>query len=450
MDLFEQRKIYTVGEITSDIKKTLEKFGLVWIQGEVSNFKHAASGHMYFSLKDEAAQIRAAFFKGSNLYLKFKPADGLEVVVRGRLSVYAPRGDYQLIVEYMEPVGVGSLQLAFEQLKEKLRKEGLFDEERKRRLPVLPRKIGIVTSPTGAAIRDMLRILERRNSALHVLLYPARVQGAEAASEIVAGIRHLNARDDIDVIIVGRGGGSIEDLWAFNDEGVARAIFESAIPVISAVGHEVDFTIADFVADLRAPTPSAAAEQVSGAREQLQAEVQSLAGRAKQAVRLILEKRRLHLQRLAQNRAFLATPTRIQELQQRFDEASLKMMQAMRRFVTQVRHRERVLVTRLVKIDLRGSVGRSREILKGMRQALAAAMRLRLQRVRGALQLGVGRMDAMSPLAILERGYSICRDAGGAILKQAAAVAPGEQVSVKLARGEIGCRVESTTQEGEA
>jgi exodeoxyribonuclease VII large subunit len=243
VDLFEKRKIYSVYEITSEIKKTLDLFGILWIQGEISNFKRHTSGHMYFALKDDRAQLKAAFFRNSNLYLKIKPEDGLEVLVRGRISVYEPRGDYQVIVEFMEPVGLGSLQLAFEQLKEKLRKEGLFDEAHKKPLPLLPQKIGIVTSPTGAAIRDMLRILARRNASLHVFLYPAKVQGEGAAREIAEGVRYFNSRQDIDVIIVGRGGGSIEDLWAFNEEIVARAIFESRIPVISAVGHEVDFTI---------------------------------------------------------------------------------------------------------------------------------------------------------------------------------------------------------------
>ena len=321
MDLFEQRKIYSVFEITSEIKKTLDRFGIIWIQGELSNFKRHSSGHMYFALKDDRAQLKAAFFRNSNLYLKFRPEDGLEVLVRGRISVYEPRGDYQVIVEYMEPVGLGSLQLAFDQLKEKLRKEGLFDEGHKKPLPLLPRKIGIVTSPTGAAIRDMLRILARRNASLHILIYPARVQGDGSAQEIAEGVRYLNTRRDIDVIIVGRGGGSIEDLWAFNEEIVARAVFESRIPVISAVGHEVDFTISDFVADLRAPTPSAAAEMVSGAREDLMATVQSLAGRLVQAARLGIETRRLALERLARNRAFYVTPNKIRDFQQSFDEA---------------------------------------------------------------------------------------------------------------------------------
>jgi exodeoxyribonuclease VII large subunit len=308
MGLFAERKVFTVFEITSEIKRSLERFGLIWIQGEISNFKHHSSGHMYFTLKDKRAQLKAACFRSNNCYLKFRPEDGLEVVVRGRLSVYEPRGDYQMVVEYMEPVGLGSLQLAFDQLKEKLRREGLFEEDRKKPLPLLPRKIGIVTSPTGAAIRDMLRILKRRNASLHVLIYPARVQGTGAVEEIIRGVRYFNSRHDIDVIIVGRGGGSLEDLWAFNQEVVARAIFKSEIPVISAVGHEVDFTITDFVADVRAPTPSAAAELVSGARGDLTATVRSLVGRLVQAMRLQIERRRSSLERVSRDRAFDVAP----------------------------------------------------------------------------------------------------------------------------------------------
>jgi exodeoxyribonuclease VII large subunit len=437
-----ERKIYSVYEITSEIKQALEKYGVVWIQGEISNFKHHSSGHMYFSLKDDRAQIKAACFRNNNMYLKFRPEDGLEVLVRGRLSVYEPRGDYQMIVEFMEPVGVGSLQLAFEQLKQRLRAEGLFDDAHKVRLPLLPRKIGAVTSPTGAAIQDMLRILNRRNASLHVLIYPARVQGTGAAEEIAAGVKYFNTRDDIDVVIVARGGGSMEDLWAFNEEIVARAIYDSRIPVISAVGHEVDFTIADFVADLRAPTPSAAAEMVSGAREDLQVTVQSFSQRALQAVRLLIEKRRSGLERLARNRAFNVTPNKVRELQQRFDESTLKMNQNLLRRLVEARHRERVMQMRLVKVDLRQALARNREVLSGKRNRLVAAARAWVLSRRSRLELEVGRINALSPLAILGRGYAICRNQQGIILREAARVAAGERVEVTLALGGLDCRVE--------
>jgi exodeoxyribonuclease VII large subunit len=442
VDLFEQRKIHSVYELTSEIRKSLEEFGLVWVRGEISNFKHHSSGHMYFSLKDDKAQLKAACFRGSNMYLKFRPEDGMEVIVRGRLSLYEPRGDYQLIVEYVEPVGLGSLQVAFDQLKEKLRKEGLFDEQRKRPLPLLPRKIGVVTSPTGAAIRDILRILKRRNACLNVLLFPARVQGLGAAEEIASGIRYFNTRADIDVLIVGRGGGSIEDLWPFNEELVARAIYESDLPVISAVGHEVDFTIADFVADLRAPTPSAAAEMVSGAREELIAAVRSLTGRLCQAVRGGIGRRRLDLERLANNRAFSVTPTKIRDLQQRFDEAGLRLNQAIQQYLSRRRHRERLLQLGLLRFDLKQLLAHRREVVARNFQGLTAAAYFRLRRERSRLELAAGRMNALSPLAILQRGYAICRDASGMILKNSSEASPGDRVQVRLSRGELGCRVE--------
>jgi len=443
VDFFEQRKIYTVFELTSDIKRTLEAFGALWIQGEISNFKHHTSGHMYFSLKDDRAQIRAAFFRNSNCHLKFRPEDGLEVLVRGRLSVYEPRGDYQVIVDYMEPKGLGSLQLAFEQLKEKLRKEGLFDEAHKVPLPLLPRRIGVVTSPTGAAIQDMLRILKRRNASLHILVYPARVQGTGAAEEVAAGIRYFNTRNDIDVIIAGRGGGSIEDLWAFNEEVVARAIFASEIPVISAVGHEVDFTIADFVADLRAPTPSAAAEMVSGAREELLANVNSQFGRLAQAVRLILERQRTALERLARNRAFNIAPNKIRDLQQRFDEATLRMQQAISRFATMLRHREQVAATRLAGVDLGSMLRHKRDRLERGCNLLDLHLRTCVRRLRSRLELAAGRLNALSPLAILQRGYAICRNERGMVLKLASDASTGENVRVSLASGELDCRVQT-------
>ncbi len=444
----EERRVYSVSEITSEIKRTLERLGVLWIQGEISNFKRHSSGHMYFSLKDDKAQIKAACFRNNNQYLKFRPEDGLEVLIRGRISVYEPRGDYQVIVEYMEPLGLGSLQLAFDQLKDKLRKEGLFDPAHKVPLPLLPRKIGIVTSPTGAAIRDMLRILKRRNASLHILLYPAKVQGTGAAEEIAAGIRYFNSRHDIDVIIAGRGGGSIEDLWAFNEEIVARAIFASGLPVISAVGHEVDVTIADFVADLRAPTPSAAAEMVSGARQDLRASTTSLHERLIQSVRRIIERRRLELEVLAHNRAFEVAPNKIRDLQQRFDEATMRMTESMRRHLSRIRQHERVLQTRLIKWDLRQTLSRRREMLAHSHQMLASGIKARLLRERSRLALAAGKLNALSPLAILERGYAICRDAEGAVLRDATGVVAGDRVGVILAKGELRCRVEEISESG--
>jgi exodeoxyribonuclease VII large subunit len=445
VDPFAQRKIFSVYDITSEIKSSLDKLGIVWIQGEISNFKRHTSGHLYFSLKDQRAQIKAACFRNNNMYLKFRPEDGMEVIARGRLSVYEPRGDYQLIVEFMEPVGLGSLQMAFDQLKEKLRKEGLFDAAHKVPLPLLPQKVGIITSPTGAVIRDMLRILKRRNASLDVLLYPTKVQGPGAAEEIAAGILYFNSRSDIDVIIIGRGGGSIEDLWAFNEEVVAQAIYRSEIPLISAVGHEVDFTIADFVADLRAPTPSAAAEMVSGAREDLRTSVSSLRGRLIQAVQRGIERRRLKLERLSHNKAFTVAPNKIRDLQQRFDECALRMIQAMHRFSDGIRHQERMLSVRLSTVDLRRAIHQKKDRLARSRQELISGMKALLQREQSRFEIAAGTMNALSPLSILQRGFALCRDAQGTIVKNASSITRGDSVRVTLAVGELNCRVENTT-----
>ena len=482
----EQRKTYTVSEITSDIKRSLDGLGILWVKGEISNFKNHSSGHMYFSLKDARAQIKAAFFRNNNMYLKFQPEDGMEVIARGRVSVYEPRGDYQIIVEYMEPAGLGSLQAALEQLKKKLREEGLFDEWKKKPLPMLPKKVGIVTSPTGAVVQDMLRVLKWRNASLDVLIYPARVQGAGASVEIAEGIRYLNNRNDIDVIIVGRGGGSIEALWAFNEKVVARAIYESAVPIISAVGHLTDFTLADFVADVRAPTPSVAAEMVSGVRDELSSQLHSLRVRLRQAVLRHIVQHRLTLERLSRNRAFAVARDKVRELQQRFDEASSRMDQGIRARIIAAKQRERVAATRLKSVDLRKTYKHKKDVLANDRLKLTAGMRERIvavkQRERVAVTrlksvdlrkiykykkdvlandrlklpavmrtflndrkarfaVAVGKMDALSPLAILHRGYAICWDSEGRIVKKASAVRAGDDVRVKLADGEIECRV---------
>ncbi|MDR0843088.1 MAG: exodeoxyribonuclease VII large subunit [Acidobacteriota bacterium] len=436
-----QRKIRTVREITSEISRALDGIGIVWVQGEISNFNHHFRGHMYLSLNEADVQIKAVCYSSNNRYLKFRPEDGMEVLARGRISVYAPRGDYQLIIEYMEPVGLGSLQKAFEQLKEKLNREGLFDGGRKIPLPVLPRKVGIVTSPTGAAVRDMLRILKRRNSSLDVLLYPAKVQGAGAAEEIAEGIRYLDRREDIDVIIAGRGGGSIEDLWAFNEEVVARAIADAKHPIVSAVGHEPDFTIADFVADVRAATPSNAAELVAGVREEMLALVHSLHGRLCRAVRRQMDGRRMRLERLAHNRAFAVAPDKVKELQQRFDEATLRMVHGMRDMAQDARRRERLAVMRLGSVDLGRVVAHGKDTLAGVRQGMVVAMREVLRSRKSRFAVAVGKMDALSPLGILSRGYALCRDGDGKIVKRAADVGVGDGVQVKLGVGALECEV---------
>ena len=316
-----RRRALTVSELTERIQGVLEtEFVDVWVEGEISNLKLATSGHWYFSLKDEQAQIRAVVWKTDARLIRFRPQDGMKVLARGAVRVYAPRGDYQVSVQVLEPLGKGSLQQAFEELKERLEKEGLFDPARKRPLPMLPRRIGVVTSPTGAVLRDILRVLRSRYANLEVLVYPALVQGESAAAEIAQGIRALNRIGGLDVIVLARGGGSLEDLWAFNEEVVARAIAASRIPTISAVGHETDFTIADFVADLRAPTPSAAAERVVQAKEELQARVAALEGRRDAALRLRLARVRARVEAAAAHRVFAAERGRLRAQAQRVDE----------------------------------------------------------------------------------------------------------------------------------
>ena len=317
----DTRKIWTVSELNQSARDLLEEhFPGVWVEGEISNFKLYPSGHAYFSLKDDAGQIAAAMFRFSTRDVKFEARNGLAVIARGQLTVYDKRGQYQLIVEGLEPKGKGALQLAFEQLRDRLREEGLFDEERKKELPLLPRKVGVVTSAAGAAVRDIIDVLTRRFSSIEILINPVRVQGEMAAGEIAAAIGEMNARTDIDVLIVGRGGGSIEDLWAFNEEAVARAIAASRIPVVSAVGHETDFTIADFVADLRAPTPSAAAELVVRSKESLEGELGSLARTLSAALRRRVESARHRLESLAVERMISDRRRRLREMAQVTDD----------------------------------------------------------------------------------------------------------------------------------
>jgi len=398
VDLTKPR-IYSVSELTAELKILIEDtFTGVWVQGEISNFKLHTSGHMYFTLKDNRGQLRAVMFRGSNRALQFRPEDGLAVTVFGKLTIYEPRGDYQIYVEYMEPKGVGALQLAFEQLKARLEAEGLFDPARKRPIPLLPGKIGIVTSPSGAAIRDILQIIHRRFANVEILIFPVRVQGDGSATEIVEGIEFLNKRRDLDVIIVTRGGGSIEDLWSFNEEIVARAIYASQTPVISAVGHETDFTIADFVADVRAPTPSAAAELVISRKD---------------------------------------------ELTQRVDDLMSRLVTHMRYRIDQYAERLRSLGRHLQLLSPSERVKRQRERLKEGALALHVTMNHRLALWRGELRTAAAKLDSLSPLAILARGYSVCRRLPDlSIVTRASAVEKDGHVEVLLAQGELICRVE--------
>jgi exodeoxyribonuclease VII large subunit len=393
--LLEARRPLSVSELTARIKILLEgEFLELWLEGEISNYRRHTSGHWYFTLKDEGAMLRCASFRMQNRLIRFTPEDGLVVRAHGRLSLYEARGEYQLIVEYMEPVGIGALQLGFEQMKRRLADEGLFDIERKRPLPLLPRLIGVVTSPTGAAVRDILRVIRRRNEAMNVLIAPARVQGDGAASEIARAIEMLNEREEVDVIIVGRGGGSVEDLWCFNEETVARAIFNSRVPVISAVGHETDFTIADFVADLRASTPSVAAELVTAARDEINARLEGFNEAMMTAMRYRLLELRSRVQELQSSRAFDDTRRQISRATQRFDEAVYAMETAFRQTLTHASERLAVLS---------------------------------------------GKLHSLSPLAVLGRGYSIAYDSRGRIIKRASDIQAGERLRVRVADGEIEC-----------
>lgn len=436
------RRVYTVSALTQEIRNTLEpKFLDVWVSGEVSNCRPAASGHLYFTLKDRAAQLRVVCFRNQARYLKFKPQDGVSLIARGRLSVYETRGEYQLMAEYLEPAGLGALQLAFEQLKQKLAAEGLFAPERKKPLPLLPRAVGVVTSPTGAVIRDILRVLQRRFRNMNVIVYPALVQGAEAAEEIAAGVRYFNQHRLADVLIVARGGGSIEDLWAFNEEAVARAIAASELPVISAVGHETDFTIADFVADLRAPTPSAAAEIVVHRKQDFEAELDDRRRRMAHAAHLKLAGLHRDLAAAATHWVFQAMPSQLAQRAQRLDDLSATLHRAWRDRITSLRQRLAGSRSELSRTDLQSVLKLKRAQLGQSNHLLNAAFVRSWVEKRNRLAHALALLGERSPQAILNRGYAIARDASGKVVRSAAAVAEGSEISVRLADGEIGATV---------
>jgi len=444
-----RRRALTVSELTERIQGVLEtEFLDVWVEGEVSNLKIASSGHWYFSLKDEKAQLRAVAWRTDARLIRFRPKDGLKVLARGSLRVYAPRGEYQLSVQLLEPLGKGSLQQAFEDLKARLEKEGLFDLARKRPLPMLPRRIGVVSSPTGAVVRDILRVLRSRYANLEVLLYPARVQGEGAAQEITQGLRALNRIGGLDVIVLARGGGSLEDLWAFNEEAVARAIAASRIPTISAVGHETDFTIADFVADLRAPTPSAAAERVVQAKEELAARIASLEERASAALRLRLARVRARVAAAAAHRVFAAERGRLRGQAQRVDELVLRMETGLKRGVERGRENARRFRERLSAFRFDRQVAARRERLRRHGERLLALFRADAEKRRSTLARLAASLDGLSPLAVLGRGYALVFDESGTrLLRDAALVDPGEGVRIRLQRGALRATVSAREAE---
>jgi exodeoxyribonuclease VII large subunit len=445
--LLEPRRPLSVSELTGQIKTLLEtRFADVWVEGEISNFRPHGSGHWYFTLKDRGAQVSCASFRNQNRYIRFRPEDGMAVRVRGRVSLYEPRGDYQILVSAIEPVGIGALQLAFEQLKARLAAEGLFDAERKRPIPVLPRRVGIVTSPTGAALQDMLRVLGRRNRAVSVLVAPARVQGEGAAEEIAAAIEALDARDDVDVIIVGRGGGSLEDLWPFNEELVARAIAASRVPVVSAVGHETDVTIADFVADLRAPTPSVSAELVARAADDLRAEVEGLRAEARSVVRYRLLAERSRVRALESAPAMRGVPSVVARAMQQADELRRALDDSVAAKLRTLRAGLSARTVALAGAEPRRRSASERARLAALEARLLAATRAAADGRKERLALLSGALSSLSPLGVLLRGYAIVTDARGRVVRTPADVAPGERVLVRVVDGTFTARREDTDE----
>ncbi|PYT06619.1 MAG: exodeoxyribonuclease VII large subunit [Acidobacteria bacterium] len=434
---------YSVSALNTHVRGMLEdRFACVWVVGETSNFSSRTSGHWYFTMKDSGGELLAVMFARENRSVKFDPRDGLEILARGRLTLYSPRGRYQLVVEEMVPRREGALQLALRQLEERLRAEGLFDPSRRRPIPLLPRRIGVVTSGDGAAFRDILRVLRDRFAAVTVVLRDTRVQGEGAAADIAAAIEEMNEYGRLDTLIVGRGGGSSEDLWAFNDERVVRAIASSRIPVISAVGHEVDITLSDLAADLRAATPSAAAEKVIASRAELTGRILRLKAALITRAKLLVEVRRRGAEVLARSRVLTATEIRVREQRQRLDELALRARQALRRRASRCEERLARLAARLAPRSLLRGVRSRSEGLASVRSLLLRAAEARLQESRSEFEQLAGLLHSLSPLAVLERGYAICFDSGGAhILRDASAVTPGDEVRVKLARGRLDCKV---------
>lgn len=436
------RHVWKVSELVGEVCAHLERqYADVWIEGEISNLRAASSGHIYFTLKDDEAQLGVVLFRRQASLLRFRPEDGLQVLVRGRVSVYAQRGQMQMVAEFLEPVGAGSLQIAFEQLKAKLQQEGLFDPARKRPLPAYPRCVGIVTSPSGAVIQDFLNIVNRRHAALDVLLYPALVQGGSAAQEIASGIEYFNQTRNVDVIVIARGGGSLEDLAPFNAEGLARVIAASEIPVVSAVGHETDFTIADFVADLRAPTPSAAAELITSALHRVEEHVTALALRLDRACRYRLLHARDRLARLHAEVVFARLREGFGRRQQHIDELRFRMDAAMGGAFRRAALRLHEVLSRLQRQDATHKMQFWRERLGALESRLAHALQYRVRQGTARLDAVVRQLSALSPLAVLQRGYALVFDEGGTLIRQAAQFSAGEQMTVRLADGSVEGRV---------
>ena len=444
-----ERRVWTVRALVSAVRSHIEReYSDCWVEGEISNLRIPDSGHLYFTLKEESAQIRVVMFRSSAKLLRFRPENGLQVTVRGRITVYEDRGELQISAEFMEPKGAGALQLAFEQLKARLQAEGLFEAARKKPIPPLPQRIGIITSPQGAALRDILNILARRHHSANVLIYPAQVQGDAAPGEVMAGLRHFHQEHRhgraVEVIIIARGGGSAEDLACFNHEGLARAVADSKIPVISAIGHETDFTIVDFVADLRAPTPSAAAELVIRSRQEIEAQAEDLYRRLERALRYRLLMARQELTERAQHGAFARMMDGIHRRQQKLDEQRFRLEKAERQLLERCRRRSDSVSAAVRHYDARRLMAAVRQRLEAQVANLAAATHTRLLQNRGALDRQTASLEALSPVAILNRGYALVFDAKGQLVKDAARLEAGDEVSARLARGRVRARVTGT------
>jgi exodeoxyribonuclease VII large subunit len=437
------RRIWAVRDLVAAARTHLEReYSDIWVEGEISNFRAHDSGHLYFTLKDRDSQIRAVMFRSQARLLRFRPENGMQIVLRGRVTIYEDKGDLQLSAEYLEPKGAGALQIAFEQLKAKLEAEGLFDAARKKPIPPLPRCIGIVTSPQAAALRDILNILRRRHHSANVLIFPAQVQGETAANEVTMGIKYFNRAKNVDVIIVARGGGSAEDLATFNHEGLARNVAASQIPVITAVGHETDVTIIDFVADLRAPTPSAAAELVIRSRQEIEEQAEGLRLRLARAVRYRLLMARQALIEAAQHGAFARMMDGINQRQQKLDDLTFRLEKTERRLIEQHRRRWERASAAVRHYDARRVLAGIHKDLGSQTANLTAAMRNALVFQKSRLDRLQLQLQALSPVSILERGYALVFDSSGKLVKSTAEMAIGDEISARLAQGTLTARVE--------
>jgi exodeoxyribonuclease VII large subunit len=441
------RKVWPVRELVGQVRDAVEQeFGDVWVEGEISNFRPAPSGHLYFTLKDQDAQLPVVLFRSQARLLRFRPEDGLHVLVRGRVSVYEQRGQMQLVAETMEPVGAGSLQLAFEQLREKLKAEGLFDAARKRALPPFPRTVGIVTSPTGAVIRDFLNIVSRRHSGLNVLLCPVSVQGDFSPAEVEAALACLNSSSMVDVIVIARGGGSLEDLAAFNSERVARAIVASRLPVVSAIGHETDFTIADFAADLRAPTPSAAAELITAAQHDIAEHVARLDHRLERAARFQILQARQRLARVPASRAESRMATLLHRLEQRLDDHGFRMENALRRRIRTEQRQVADLAAAVMRHDPRQQLAHARGHFDACRTRLDRMLERTIATGRARLAAVDAQLNSLSPLRVLDRGYALVLNTEGVVVRSGQQLSPGDRVTTRLSDGSFTSDVTSISE----